>query len=413
MLIFAIFTYKPYMLHTVPMLLNYIIWTPNQVLFELGFFKVRWYSLMIISAFLSGRMLLSYFFKKEGRPVEDVDKFSLYILIACLVGARAGEVIFYDPIRYLKSPLEAIFPIELTPKFQIVGYKGLSYHGALIGGFIGAFLYANYNINFSLYPFRLKFVKQRKVGQSFLWILTPLAFGVMMGFFVRIGNFINSEIIGTPTHSQYGVVFAKHVVEDLSNSLPAIQSVRVLKNNTAKYDAIKGYPPVIVECTFAGVGVEEEAIKRFTEDRLRSYLRASHIKEHIYVPGDSPLDYTITRNKKSQYIVSVKAFGIPRHPVQLYESFSYLLTLIVLFAWWYYKGATIRDGMIAGVAATICYSFRFLFEFFKEPFNVLIPGKYPITMGHMLSLLTVMAGIIVLIIIYRLPNNKKQVRINQ
>ena len=106
---------------------------------------------MIICAFLSGRMLLNYFFKKEGRPVEDVDRFSLYILISCLVGARLGEVIFYDPIRYLKSPLEAIFPIEFNPNLQIVGYKGLSYHGALIGGFIGAFLYANYNFIFNLY----------------------------------------------------------------------------------------------------------------------------------------------------------------------------------------------------------------------------------------------------------------------
>lgn len=390
------------------MLLNYIIWNPSQVLFELGFFKVRWYSLMIISAFLSGRMLLSYFFKKEGRPVEDVDKFSLYILISCLVGARLGEVIFYDPIRYLKSPLEAIFPIEFTPNLQIVGYRGLSYHGALIGGFIGAFLYANYDINFSLYPFRFKFAKHKKLGQSFLWLLTPLAFGVLMGFFVRIGNFVNSEILGTPTHSQYGVIFAKHIIEDLSNSSPAIQSVKILKDNTAKYDSVKGYPPIIVECTFAGIGANEEDIKRFVENRLKNYLRNSHnIREHLYIPTDLALDYTITRNKKSQYIVGVKAFGIPRHPVQLYESFSYLLTLIALFVWWNRKGATIRDGMIAGVAAIVSYSFRFLFEFFKDPFNMLIPGKYPITMGHILSLLTVIAGIVLLIIIYRVPNNKK------
>jgi prolipoprotein diacylglyceryltransferase len=351
-------------------------------------------------------MLLSYFFKKEGRPVEDVDKFSLYILISCLVGARLGEVIFYDPIRYLKSPLEAILPIEFNPNLQVVGYRGLSYHGALIGGFVGAFLYANYDINFSLYPFRFKFVKQKKVGQSFLWLLTPLAFGVLMGLFVRIGNFVNSEIIGTPTHSHYGVLFAKHIIEDLS-SKPAIQSVRIVKDNTAKYDSTKGYPPIILECAFLGINTEQKDIKSFVENRLNNYLRTSHIREHLYIPDDSTLDYTINRNKKSQYIVGIKAFGIPRHPVQLYESFSYMFTLLILFVWWNRRGTTIRDGAIAGIAAILSYSFRFLFEFFKNPFNVLIPGKYPVTMGHVLSLLTVVAGIIVLIIAYRVSDNKK------
>eukprot|EP01132_Coremiostelium_polycephalum_P000200 gene200-264_t len=386
-------------------LLNYIIWNPSQTLFELGFFKVRWYSLMIICAFLGGRVLLSYFFKREGRPVEDVEKFSLYVLIACLVGARLGEVLFYDPMYYLKNPLEAILPIELHPTFKVVGYRGLSYHGALIGGFIGALLYANYRIRFSLHPFRFKLTKHQQPGQSFFWLLTPLAFGVMMGFFVRIGNFINSEIRGIPTNSKYGVIFAAPIVNGITHHTPAIQQTRLLKDTTSARCAAEGnYPPVILECTFSGIGTEEADIKQFVDTKLKRYLQhSSAVYEHLYLSPDEAMEYSITRNKKSQYIVRINAFGIPRHPVQLYESFSYLITLTFLFTWWYYRGASIREGVIAGIATMASYSFRFFFEFFKDPFNVVIAGNYPITMGHILSICTVLAGMAILFFACRRP----------
>ena len=383
------------------MILNYIIWNPSEVLFQIGFFKVRWYSLMIIGAFLGGKQLLYYFFKKEGRPVEDVDRFSMYVLLSCLIGARLGEVIFYDPIRYLKNPLEAILPVRFTPHFQVVGYQGLSYHGALIGGVIGVLLYANYYIRFNLYPFQLKFTRQKKVGQSFLWLLTPLALGVHMGFLVRIGNFVNSEIIGTPTHNKYGVLFAKDVIQQVSYSSGAIQHIRLVKNTNNELMSTEYYPPVNLECTFGSLGLEEENVKKFIETKLNNYLHTNaFIKEHIYLPNNLPLDYVITKNKKSQYIAQIKAFAIPRHPVQLYESLSYLITLILLIGVWMKKQHSIPDGVLASLAAIISYSFRFFFEFFKDPFNVIIDGKYPITMGHILSLITVLIGITVYIYSY-------------
>jgi prolipoprotein diacylglyceryl transferase len=393
------------------MTLNYVIWNPNEVLLQLGALKIRWYSLMIICAFLSARSLISYFFQKEGRPVEDVEKFSLFILVSCLVGARLGEVFFYSPMYYLKHPLEAILPIKLNPHFEIVGYKGLSYHGALIGAMLGTLLYANYKIHFSVFPWRFKIFKQKKKGQSVLWLLTPLAFGVLMGFFVRIGNFINSEIIGTPTHSQYGVLFAKHITDELVDSYPAIKSVKILKNSTNDSEKAHGYVPILLECTFSSIALEEDNLKKFIENKLKNYLTFnSQVREDLYIDSHLPLAYTITKNKKSQYVATIQAFGIPRHPVQLYESFSYLITLIFLFLWWKRKRATLRDGLIAAVAMMVSYSFRFFFEFFKDPFNVLIPGKHPITMGHMLSLLTVLGGIVLLILVYRKSNTKNLIQ---
>jgi len=321
------------------MIFNYIIWSPSEVLLQLGPLKIRWYSLMIITAFLSARKLLTYFFQKEGRPVEDVEKFTICVLIASLVGARLGEVLFYNPMYYLHHPLEAILPIKLSPHFEVVGYKGLSYHGALIGGMLGTFLYANYHLVFSLFPFRFKVVRQKKAGQSALWLLTPLALGLQFGFLVRIGNFINSEIIGTPTHSQYGVIFTKPVIEEIGYSSSAIKAVRILESTRVTAEPVHGYVPVVIACTFSGTGLDEGHLRKFIENRLKSYLHSNpNITEHLYLPSDVELEYTITKNRKSQYIASIQAFGIPRHPVQLYESFSYVVTLILTFLWWKRKG---------------------------------------------------------------------------
>lgn len=392
------------------MLYNYIIWNPNDILFQLGAFKVRWYSLMIICAFLCGRQLIKHFFKKEGRPVEDVDQLSLYVLICCLVGARMGEVFFYNFSYYWSHPLEAILPVEFSPRFHVVGYKGLSYHGALIGAIMGTLLYAYYQITFSLVPLRFKIKKHRKKGQSVLWLLTPVAFGVLMGFFVRIGNFFNSEILGTPTHNQQGVLFAKDIIQGITNNSAAIKWVRIHHDTTSQPETLHGYPPIVVACTFANSGADEEQLKLFIENKLANYLHNSHrINEQLYLPTEAPLAYTLTKDKKGQYTANIKAFGIPRHPVQLYESFSYLFILLVLIAWWNWRGAHLPDGLVAGVAMIASYSFRFLFEFFKDPFNVVIPGTHPITMGHILSLLTVVGGIIILILAYRFSDKKSSI----
>ena len=76
--------------------LHYIIWGSDLVIFQAGATAVRWYSLLILIAFLGGRQLGRYVYKKEGRPVEDVDSLSLYVLSFALIGARLGEILFYD-----------------------------------------------------------------------------------------------------------------------------------------------------------------------------------------------------------------------------------------------------------------------------------------------------------------------------
>jgi phosphatidylglycerol:prolipoprotein diacylglycerol transferase len=374
---------------------------------------------MIIGAYLGARQVLTYFFKKEGRPVEEVETFSFYVLISCMIGARLGEVLFYTPAYYLKHPLEAILPFEFSPTFRVVGYKGLSYHGALVGGIIGTFLYSNFDIQLNIYPFIFRIKRQKRPNQPFLWLLTPLALSVMMGFLIRIGNFINSEIIGTPTHSTYGVFFARPIVKRFSNLSKAVKTFHILKDTTSQPDAKTGYQPILLQYTFANTGVSETDARNFVTFTLSAYLQfnldsdRSTIGKHIYVPNPASLDYSIIKNKRGQYMATVKAFAIPRHPVQLYESFAYLITLITLLCWWNLHASRLPDGILGGIAMVTCYAFRFFLEFFKEPFNVVLnivmESTYPLTMGHVLSLFTVWVGVGIIITAYYQGKSKKPI----
>ncbi|MEO1300663.1 MAG: prolipoprotein diacylglyceryl transferase [Bacteroidota bacterium] len=390
-----------------PLLPTYIVWNPNISLCSIGPLVIRWYSLMIILGFLGGRALVKYIFSKTGRPLENAEHFSLYVLCGALIGARLGEVFFYAPGRYLRQPLEAILPVTFTPHFQFTGYQGLSYHGALLGSMVATYLYVHYDILLRGAPWRWQWRRRAEKRESFLWLSTPLVFGVLMGFLVRIGNFIGSEIIGTPTHSNYGVLFARQVVERIPHHTRAISHVQVRKYTEATPGCAQGYPPVTIEVTFKKGGFGQEAIQAFLENNLKRYLATDPaLTAHIYQPADQELDYTLHQNAQQAYVACIKTWGIPRHPVQLYESFSYLLTLLGLFFWWYRKHHTLQDGLIAGTAAIVSYGFRFFCEFFKAPFKVLIAGPHPITMGHLLSLLTVLGGLG--LVMYALTRPKPQ-----
>jgi phosphatidylglycerol:prolipoprotein diacylglycerol transferase len=386
-------------------LINYIIWNPYKELFRIGPLAIRWYSLMIILAFLLGLRLIGFFYKKEGRPAEDVEKLALYILLCCLVGARMGEVLFYNFSYYLRHPWEAILPVTFSPSFKFVGYQGLSYHGALLGGLLAIYLYARYEINVGFFSIKVKKVTRQR--QNFLWLLTPLAFSVLMGFFVRIGNFINSELFGTPTQNSYGIVFAQPLTEYLKENSFIIQDAQVFKDHTSpKLTLPNAYQPIILQLTIKKAGIDESTLQYFLENQLKSYLVNNEvISQHIYEPLDQPLKYSVHKNKQQFYTAKIYTWGIPRHPVQLYESFAYLIILVVLYSWWYRKGAEIKPGIIAGLAAMSSYSARFACEFYKDPFNIIIPGNYPITMGHILSLLTVLLGLGIFVYAYKQPNS--------
>lgn len=169
-----------------------INWNPSEGI-DLGFFMLRFYSLMFVVAFVLGWFLMKKIYLREGLTVKELDSLFIYTVLATLIGARLGHFLFYEPEMFIKDPLHIFLPVEFSPKFRIVGFRGLASHGAAIGIIIAMYYYS-----------------KKIIHKPILWILDrvviPVAFG---GVFVRIGNFMNSEIIGKPTNSDYGVVFQK------------------------------------------------------------------------------------------------------------------------------------------------------------------------------------------------------------
>ncbi len=174
------------------MLLNAIRWNPAEGL-DLGFFTLHYYSLMFLIAFTLGWYIMKSIYTREGIAIEKLDSLFIYTVLATLIGARLGHVIFYDWEYFQNHLLEIFLPVRFEPEFEFTGFRGLASHGAAIGIIVAMYLYA-----------------KRILQKPVLWILDRIVIPVASGaIFVRIGNFINSEIIGKPTNSDYGVIFEK------------------------------------------------------------------------------------------------------------------------------------------------------------------------------------------------------------
>lgn len=173
-------------------MIHSITWDPSLGI-DLGFIEIRFYSLMFLVAFGLGYYVTKRIFEKENIPLEKLDTLLMYVIFGTLIGARLGHVIFYQAELFREDPLSIILPFRFVPEFEFTGFQGLASHGATIGIFIAAYYYS-------------KKVMQKNVFWTLDRIVTPVAIG---GAFVRIGNFMNSEIIGKPTNSDFGVIFVQ------------------------------------------------------------------------------------------------------------------------------------------------------------------------------------------------------------
>lgn len=169
------------------MLLAFISWDPNPVIVDLFGFPIRWYGFFFALAFLAGFRVVSYMFKQEGRSTEQADQLLMYTMVATIVGARAGHYFFYEFPLLQADPLR-FFIQMITPPFS-----GLASHGASIGLFIAFYLYS-----------------KKHPGMSYLYITDRIVPAVALaGFFIRMGNLMNSEIIGKPTELPWGFKFLR------------------------------------------------------------------------------------------------------------------------------------------------------------------------------------------------------------
>ena len=274
------------------MLISQIKWSPSDTLFQIGSFSVYVYSLMFVIAFMLGYYLVKSFFIKEKVDQKYLDPMLLYMVLSTFLGARLGEVFFYNWGYFQNHLIEILLPIQessnssilgLIDGYKFSGFRGLASHGAAIGIAIGLILF------------------QRKYKfKSILWIFDRLTMPVAIGgAFVRIGNFFNSEIVGKYTNSSFGVIF---------------------------------------------------------ENR-----------------GET----------------------LPRHPVQIYETFGYIILFFVLLKL-YNSSIRNKQGALWGYFLIGLFSIRFLTEFFKENIGgieTFLPG---LSSGQWLSIPFILIGLIML-----------------
>ena len=189
----------------------FITWNPDVVALDLGFFAIRWYSLFWAIGLVSVYLLMHKLYRQQKISEEQFEPMFMYCFLGILIGARLGHCLFYEPDYYLSHPVEMILPIRetLDPKlwtkwimwlptsnesthWTFTGYEGLASHGGTLGLMLALWLYA------------------RHVKLRFLHVLDNVAIITpVCACAIRLGNLMNSEIIGRPTEVPWAFIFEK------------------------------------------------------------------------------------------------------------------------------------------------------------------------------------------------------------
>ena len=255
-------------------ILTFIHWNVSPEIFSIGPVHIRWYGLMFAVGFLFGLQHGEKMFKHENIDPKWLESLFYYLIVATIVGARLGHVLFYGWDYYSQHPIEILY----------IWQGGLASHGGVLGIIIAMFIWS-------------KQVSKR----SILWVLDRVVVpSIFVGALIRLGNLMNSEIYGMPTTLPWGVIFE--------------------------------------------------------------------------------------RNHET----------VAKHPTQIYEALSYLITFgVMLYMYWKTK-AKDYQGLLVGVFFVMVFSARFFIEFIKEvqePFE----NGMSLDMGQWLSIPFVLIGIFLII----------------
>jgi len=255
-------------------ILAFIHWNVSPEIFSLGPVHVRWYGLLFAVGFLFGYSHGEKMFKHENIDLKWLESLFIYLIVATIIGARLGHVLFYGWDYYSQHPIEILY----------VWQGGLASHGGVLGIIIAMFVWS-------------KYVSKRSV----LWVLDRVVVpSIFVGALIRMGNLMNSEIYGIPTSLPWGFIFE--------------------------------------------------------------------------------------RNHET----------VAKHPTQIYEALSYLVTFgVMLYMYWKTK-AKDYQGLILGVFLVMVFSARFFVEFIKEEQEAFEKGM-SLNMGQLLSIPFVLTGIFLII----------------
>ena len=176
-------------------MLNYIIWDPSDTALRIGHFALHWYSLCWLIGLLLAYLLVRRLYREQKIKDELFDPLFIYCFIGILAGARLGHCLFYQPDVFLSSWkhfVEIFIPIEFLNDggWKFTGYRGLASHGGTLGLMIALWLY-----------YRRTHVPIWQVLDN-IAIATPIT-----ATFIRLGNLMNSEILGRVTTMPWGFYF--------------------------------------------------------------------------------------------------------------------------------------------------------------------------------------------------------------
>lgn len=170
-----------------------IYWDPSIIAFSVGPIEVRWYSLCWCIGLALAYIVVYKLYKQQQIPQEKFDPLFLYCFVGILAGARLGHCLLYEPGYFLSHPLEMVLPIHRLAdgSWKFTGYAGLASHGGTLGLMIALWLY----------------VKRTQV--NIMRVLDNIAVATpICACFIRLGNLMNSEIVGKFTGTNMGFVFA-------------------------------------------------------------------------------------------------------------------------------------------------------------------------------------------------------------
>lgn len=384
-------------------ILNFLIWSPDPTAFTipLGFLGVPdrpivWYGILFAGGFVISQQIMYWFFKKDGKPRKDVDILTTHMVVATVLGARLGHCLFYNPSFYLSNPIEILKIWE----------GGLASHGGAIGILIAIWIYVNYEIDSKwlvIIPLKFKVRKKKREGQSYLWVLDRLVIVVALtGALIRTGNFMNSEMEGVETNSSTGVIYARYTKELLNYDEEEVEEVYFEKG--APFEQEKpGHPPVTAVIKYKrGYDADTPQNRMFIENQLKRGLNSyTEIVQHIDFGGiNGPLQYKIVSDQGPNDYLEIYGVGTVRHAAQLYEAAYCILIMIILLVIYQKKRNTVPEGFNFALFNILLWSLRFVDEYFKmnqEAFE----EDLALNMGQWLSIPLFLAGIAVMIFIYR------------
>ncbi|MBQ8274821.1 MAG: prolipoprotein diacylglyceryl transferase [Bacteroidaceae bacterium] len=172
----------------------YILWNPDIVAFSLGPIEVRWYSLLWCIGLFAVYQLMHYLFKEQKLGEDKFEPMFVYCFLGILIGARLGHCLFYEPEYFLSHPVEMFLPIRkfADGEWHFTGYEGLASHGGTLGLMLAIVLYS------------------RKVKLNLMHVLDNVAIVTpICACAIRLGNLMNSEIIGRPTDVPWAFIFER------------------------------------------------------------------------------------------------------------------------------------------------------------------------------------------------------------